>query len=129
MKPSAMCSDHFVLGCKICNGAAEGLVVTPMPAPILGTIVPVLGTHPIEDVKPEPPLLKSIEAQAVVTVTDEYAQACERHTEALTAVKDMVEHIEKMNDVLVNLKTTEAETFKQKDIAKRKILETLARGE
>ena len=111
---------------------SEAVVVAPL------TPIPI--PQPDQDIKkwegttvlraeiPEPSKIQSEEAQAVVSITEEYARSCDSHKQALDAVSNTRQHIDKMGLVLNELLADEDKKKKLKDELKRKVLETLAMG-
>lgn len=137
MKKSQYCTDHFVLGCKLCGmeTTSEAVVVAPLDHGPVGITTEVVQTaanafvnnHAVTG-NHEPPKIQSEEAQAVVSVTEEYARSCDSHKQALEAVSNTRQHIDKMGLVLNELLADADKKKKLKDELKRKVLETLAMG-
>jgi hypothetical protein len=77
---------------------------------------------------PPPPVVHSEEATAVISITDQYAKACDEVKAANDSVKNMEDHLAKMTTMLTNLKTEAIQAKQRRDELKRKVLETLAMG-
>lgn len=131
MKKSNFCSDHFVLNCKLCSEEAP-----PTPLPEVKPSVPKLTEEVIKNIQeseqrvednthPEPPPVSSPEAQAVLSVTDEYARACDDFAAAVNAVTNIEAHIDRLQAMKLSLQADVVGKKTRKEELRKKVLETL----
>ena len=145
MIKSKFCNDHFALNCKLCGAEEPAVVETPniikesienfKAGQQILTNLTELGSgeaHGPAGLQPNEvrivPIIQSEEAQAVLSITDEYAKACDAFKLANDAVANTRQHIDKMEHILDDLMEEVATKKKIKDDLKRKVLETLAMG-
>lgn len=128
MEKAKMCSDHFVLNCKLCSGEAPSTAPIVQPALIHIPSAAPIAAQETPSVPKQTAPVRSAEAQNVMTVADEYARACESYSEAQAAVAAMMVHIAKMTEVLTNLQNSVVTTRQEKDEAKRRVFDSMKEG-
>jgi hypothetical protein len=140
MKKSNFCSEHFAMNCKLCDGDPEPISpadVKSLQAPLVAG--PTVGLLPsafgaAEQIAPALPVatgeslvttFRSEESEAVLSVTVEYAKACDEYTEAIEAVANMVAHISRLKELEISLQANVVGKKTRKEELRKKVLETL----
>ena len=126
MIKSTFCSEHFAMGCKLCSGDPEPAQLSPV---ITGEgHTPEVTKLPESTGQPiifQPVEKQSEESKAVLSVTDEYAKACDEFAEARTSVTNIELHIVKLEGIKVTLQADVVSKGKRKEELRKKVLETL----
>jgi len=120
---SSMCSNHFVLNCKLCsedNLAGMSTGVPNLPAEAVADLK--VENPAFVAVPPIKPAITSPEAKKVLNVSEEYSISCETFSFISKQLSDAKELVKVLENKLADAKQHRAEL-------KKKLLETLAMGE
>lgn len=129
MEKRTFCTEHFVMGCKLCGGGdtnptPETPVFLPNPEAMQQSIAPSVLTLPTGPII-SAPLFESEEAKEAISVTEEYAKACDEYDSSVKDLKALEDHVRNLQRSVEELKVKVSEKKNNRSELKKKVLETL----